>query len=191
MKVYCINLAERFLKWTDTQQEFKDKEFELIRVDAMKTRKGWVGCRESHFKAMEQAPGEVFMICEDDILFLPDAMENLNKAFNQLPDNWDLLYLGATLNEPLKRYSDNLFELKKAWALHGVIYNGRMVADFVLSNRDNIRKIDVFFADIVQEGFKCYLTYPMVATQRPGYSDIINSDTNYDMITERYKMYTK
>jgi hypothetical protein len=52
-------------------------------------------------------------------------------------------------------------------------------------------KVDVLLADIVQEKFNCYMCFPMVATQRPGWSDTVDHHTEYKEITNKYKKYTK
>ena len=52
-------------------------------------------------------------------------------------------------------------------------------------------KIDVFMADVIQEKFNCYMCYPMVATQRPGLSDITRKYTDYNRIMSRYKKYVE
>ena len=50
-------------------------------------------------------------------------------------------------------------------------------------------QIDKFIADVVQEEFNCFMCFPMVGTQRPGYSDVVNRYQDYSVIDERYKKY--
>jgi hypothetical protein len=183
MKAYCINLPERPEKW----REFRSQKlpFKVERLDGIKKTPGWEGCRDAHLEALKKVNG-MTVIFEDDCLFLhPWGM--VMKIMEQLPKNWDCLYLGATLNEPLERYSKNLYRLKKGWCSHAIIYKDATVPQFVLANE--MRKIDVFYANVVQEKFNCFLTFPLVATQRPGYSDIVNHRTEYEVITDRYKKY--
>lgn len=188
IKVFCINLDEREDRWERVQEEVKVIGVEAERFSAIKHTPGYVGCRLSHEALWERArPCGVWMTIEDDILFLPNAKENLEKSIEQLPPDWDMLYLGATLNRPLERVSENLLRIKKGWATHGIVYNNQSgVVDFILSQGYKW-KIDVLLADVVQELFNCYMCYPMVATQRPGYSDVVNHYTEYKEITNRYK----
>jgi hypothetical protein len=185
MKAYCINLKERPERWAEFQTQ--NLPFEVERFDAIKNAIGWVGCRDSYFEVMKKVDG-LTLVLEDDCLFL-EPWEKVEEIMKQLPETWDCLYFGATLNVPLERYSDNLFYLKKGWTTHAILYRDRRIPDYILRNSYRIRKIDVFLADFVQEAFNCFITYPLVATQRAGYSDIINHHTDYAVIKERYQKY--
>jgi hypothetical protein len=185
MKAYCINLLSRPERW----MEFKEQKlpFEVERFEAIKNTIGWVGCRDSYLSVLEKVKGLTF-IMEDDCLFL-ESWSFIDDVMKQLPDDWDLLYLGATLNEPLKKYSENLYRITWGWTTHAILYNGDKVAKYILQNRNKINKIDVFMANYVQPNFNCFITYPLCATQRAGFSDIINGPQDYSVITERYKKY--
>ena len=188
MKAYCINLPERTDRWKLTVQEFTKTDFELVRFEGVKGSPGWAGCRDSHLKLLSEIRDQVFMICEDDIVFHTEIKNLLPVVMGQLKD-WDMLYLGATLNSPLKMYSENLYRLENAWTTHAIIYNNHRVVNYILQNKENIRKIDVFFLHEIQDKFNCFVTYPMLATQRPGHSDVINKYTDYAAIEINYKKY--
>ena len=187
MKAYCINLASRPERW----EQFKEQKlpFEVERFDAIKDTPGWKGCTRSYIEVMKKITG-MTIVMEDDCLFLKD-WDYIENIMQQLPDNWDCLYLGATLNETLKRHSGNLYRLKKGWTTHAIIYRDTRIPHFIIKNEIIIRKIDVFLADYVQESFNCFITYPLTATQRPGYSDIINREQDYAVIDDRYKKYVR
>ena len=192
MNCYCVNLDIRKEKWAQTQEEMRFIGMTPIRFPATEKMDGHSGCIFSHMELWGKVKDEgIVMIIEDDILFLDNAKENFNTAFSQLPEDWDMLYLGATLNQPLERVSDNLFRLKRGWACHGIVYNNQNgVLDYLLMEMIDF-KIDVFMAEVVQEKFNCYMCYPMVATQRPGVSDITRKYTDYNIIMDRYKEYVE
>ena len=192
MRVYCINLDNRKERWDQTQEEMKVLGATPIRFSATLKRRRHSGCISSHMALWKQVKDEgIVMVIEDDILFLDNAKENFETALSQLPEDWDMLYLGATLNEPLERVSDNLLRLKRGWACHAIVYNNQNgVLDYLLKEMvDN--KIDIFMADVIQEKFNCYMCYPMVATQRPGISDITRKYTDYNKIMRRYRKYVE
>lgn len=186
-KALCINLKERGDRWSQFVTQILP--FPVERHEAIKDSIGWVGCRASYLEALKKVYGLSF-IMEDDCMFLYD-WSFIEDLMGQLPADWDCLYLGATLNEPLVRFSANLYKLTKAWTTHAILYNGRKVPDFILSHERDIRKIDVFLANHVQPSYKCFITYPMTATQRPSFSDVIRRQQDYAVIKERYEMYVK
>lgn len=189
MKKYCINLPERYDRYCQADQEFFTAGLNVKFVNAIKSTPGYVGCAMSYLQCLNNG-NKTFAIFEDDVLFTNGWKWFLLKAMLQLPKNWDALYLGATLNEPLCRYSDNLFRLRKGWTTHAIIWNNQNgVVDYILNNADRVRKIDVFLTE-VQDLFNVFITYPMCATQRPGHSDIVNKFTDYNQIQKRYEKYT-
>lgn len=187
MKAYCINLKSRPERW----EQFKEQNlpFEVERFDAIKDHIGWVGCTKSYVEVMKKIDG-LTLVMEDDCLFL-ESWEFVQNIMTQLPYNWDCLYFGATLNEPLEKVSENIYKIKKGWTTHAILFRDSRIAEFIVRNVPMIRKIDVFLADHVQELFNCFITYPLVATQRAGYSDIINRQQDYAVIKERYDKYVK
>ena len=189
MKAYCINLDKRPDKWEWIKEESKKLDLELIRFPAIYSNKGHFGCRSSHLTLLKQLRDqEEFMIIEDDMeICVDNPIELMNEAYSQLPADWDMFYLGATLNQNLVKYSDNLYRLKAAWATHAIIYNNRNgVVDYILENH-NEPKFSVFLSKSVQDNFNCYITYPMIATQHAGMSDILRHHVDYKVIAKRYK----
>ena len=190
---YCINLDHRTDKWEQVQEEAKKLGVKLIRFSGFKERVGHDGCRKSHLAILNQLKNEpMFMLTEDDFkVIVDDPIELVKKAVSQLPSDWDMLYLGATLNQPLDRYSENLYRIKKAWATHALIYNNQNgVVEYILQNH-NTKKFSVFLCDDVQFKFNCFITYPMAATQRAGHSDILRHYVDYKVIEQRYKKYVR
>ena len=191
MKKYCINLDLRPDKWATVLSHFQDHEIEVERVSGIKEQIGYDGCRKTHLKLLSEASDSIFMVLEDDVLFYDGWEAYLDMAMSQLPEDWDMLYLGATLNKPIERYSKNLYTLKAGYTTHAIIYKNGRVIDYILEANGGGRKIDVFYADEVQEKFNCFITYPMLATQRGGFSDIINRNVTYEVVQERYNKYVK
>lgn len=195
---FCINLPERPEKWEAAQTEFKKLRGDVLKWTATKMTPGYDGCRTSHLELLKHArfeyPNENLMVFEDDALFCVDNPQDLiEQSMRELPKDWDMLYLGATLTEPVQKYSEHLYRITKAWTTHAMIFNHKSkVIDFILENNGGGRKIDVFYADVVQNQFKCFITYPMIATQRNGYSDILNKNVpNGDIIRDYYNRFIK
>lgn len=182
---YCINLADRSDRWANVK-----KQFELYfdgcveHFEAVKMAPGWKGCRASHLKLLEKCKHlDEFMILEDDVQFVGKAGEVLQKAYEQLPDDWDVLYLGAHLQGPIKKYSDNLCRLQNAFCTHAMIFNNRRhIVNYILDNQHLIEKIDVFYLEYLMPTWNIFITNPLTATQADSYSDIINRSTAYSKL---------
>ena len=192
MKILCINLPERKDRLKHFKFEFDKIGFcsEFIHIEAIKHSIGYVGCTLTYLSIFNQFKNEeLLLIFEDDVLFMNNFNENFIKAYSQLPNNWDILYLGGNPQQPQERYSDNLFKAKNVFTTHAIIYNNqREIFQYILNERRYINKVDVFFAKDIQENFNCFLAYPLLATQWENPSDICkNSD--YSMIEKNYNKY--
>lgn len=172
MLKYVINLDRRTDRLKHTEQEFSAEGLDFIRFSAFDTKPGWKGCRDSHIAIMELCKNEEkFAIFEDDVKFLMKLEGTIGTE--QLPTDWDCLYLGASPKEPQVRYSENLFRLKNAHVTHAIIWHNRKngAVEYILSHRGDIRKYDDYLATVIQPMFNCFVIYPMVATQVQFQSD--------------------
>ena len=138
-KIFCINLEERTDRWQECLLNFEKYNItNYERIDAVKIqeqinpkRKGQIGCCLSYAKTIEKAIQEnlnQFLILEDDFYFT-DEKDILNikltQSFNELPNNWDLLYLGGTVGnfygiQPMHKFTNNLYKLNCAHTTHSI-----------------------------------------------------------------------
>jgi hypothetical protein len=115
-------------------------------------------------------------------------------AMSQLPDNWDALWLGATLRKPIAKYSENLHVLKDAYTTHAIIYNSKRIVRYILERNytPSGTNLDIFLKKVVQMRFNCFITRPMCATQKSDWSDISKVKTNNKKeIIQTYKEFSK
>lgn len=198
MKAYVINLDRRPERMvTFSKNKFP---FPIERFSAIETANGVDGCNESHWAILRKQTEFPFIILEDDCV-LVEPWDKVEEAMRQLPPDWDALWLGGTLNARITRYSENLFKLKQCYCTHAIIYNSQRMVDFILSEFSSFKPticdkktIDVFYYEKVQEKFNCYITYPMMAVQAEGYSDIMKRtprDAEYQWRWDCYNKFTK
>ena len=187
-EAYVINLDER----QDRLAQFNTNKIPLKieRFPAIKHPNGIKGCNASHLALLQRKHRFPFIIFEDDCLLLED-WSIVEKAMLQLPDDWDILYLGANLNKPIKRYSENLFCLQDAWTTHAIMYGSQGVVDYAIKRlKMGVSHIDVFYAKDLTYTFNCFITHPMVAIQRASFSDIVNGYRDYSKdITTNFTKY--
>lgn len=123
---------------------------------------------------------------EDDFELTEGWEEVLKAAWSDLPDKWDLLYLGANLTKSAKKVTNNLVRLRGAWCFHAVIMN-RSFVRWVLRNYDvNQRIVFDEWLRIIAEGRDFYMTYPMISYQRESFSDFVGKVVNYNIFTNKY-----
>jgi GR25 family glycosyltransferase involved in LPS biosynthesis len=69
-----------------------------------------ISCTIKHIKAMELIAqnGDGFII-EDDVLLKENFVENFNKAIDELPEDWDVIMIGAGCNMHVPSTPDKLF----------------------------------------------------------------------------------
>jgi GR25 family glycosyltransferase involved in LPS biosynthesis len=173
LKAIVINLDSR----PDRYKEFQKNKFPfpVERFSGITASCGEDGCAQSHLAVITSQTEFPFIVFEDDCQLI-QPWSVVEKAMNQLPADWSALWLGGNLRTSHKnsRYSDNLFKLNHTYALHAVIYNSKNMIDFIAKRNKGTegRNIDIFYHDVVQQMFNCFIVYPLVATQRPGWSDI-------------------
>ena len=191
MKTFVINLNRRPERWVVTKEHLYLQGFIATRFPAIDN--GWQGCRDSHLAILEKCKKEVFFfVFEDDVLFINDR-SYLNECVSQLPNDWDCLFLGASPQDPQERYSDNLFRLKNAKTTHAILWHTREggAVDYILSHKEDIGKIDDYFCREIFPKFNCFLTYPLLCTQREtGTSDTCKR-SDVSTIEKNYNKYCK
>jgi len=136
-------------------------------------------------KAFYTSKADSLLFIEDDILF--SNTDHLNEALNELPDNWDILYLGANLvgdaihSKPM-RHSKHLCRIFGAWTTHCIAMK-KTVAKFIIDNQPDpsAQMVDNWLSDNLHR-FNAFCITPMVAFQRPEKSYIWNQVVDYGPI---------
>lgn len=189
MNYYVINRDDRPERWSDVIAEFDKLGVEPTRFSAVVDKPGWKGCRDSHLALIEKCRNDVmFMIFEDDVRFVLPSSEIL-LSVSELPRDWDCLYLGVSPRSPQSRYSKHLFKLSgDCYTTHAMLWHTRPkgAVEYILDHKDEIQKIDVYFAEVIQPKFNMFVCSPMAAIQHQyqsdtcGRSDVSTVVTNYE-----------
>jgi GR25 family glycosyltransferase involved in LPS biosynthesis len=184
--IYVINLEERTDRWENITKIFKN--FNLIKINAIKQKKGAIGCFLSHRECLKIAKlkklQNIFII-EDDCTFyltennFDERLLKIKKILDNYND-WDI-FLGG----PNKVFSHDCFEsiciddenfvkATKGYAIHMICYNQKSY-DFFL-------KIDPFSNIPIDKCWHDNLTalipVPYIAIQIDSYSNIVNKSTS-------------
>lgn len=127
----------------------------------------------------------------DGGIIFEDDVELRDLSLPELPDNWDLIYFGANITDPVHRYSKDLVKLTGAWCAHAILYSKQGVKK-VLSQYDYDKH--GIYDDWLRKEFirknNCYLVTPMQAYQRKGYSNVLDRNVNYyHALDENYNIH--
>jgi len=194
MKTFVINLDRRPDKWAYVRCELERVGLSVTRFPAFDVKPGWRGCRDSHIRLMERCRNEeTFLILEDDVKFLcDDPLGAIVDVMDELPYNWDALFLGASPQEPQEKYSDHLYRIKNALTAHAILWKSRHngAIDHILSNKHQIKKIDVYFREEIFPNFNCFLIKPLLCTQIQFQSDTCGR-SDVSQIIKNYNLFCK
>jgi hypothetical protein len=146
---------------------------------------GAKGLRDTMVALFERAVDkglQHILVFEDDAKIVLEKYwfhDTMEKATAQLPENYHIFYLGG---QPTGGYSHqsapNLMPAIKYYATHawGISLQGMKE---ILSRGMNF-PIDNWIVDEIQPLGHCYAVHPILATQRPGFSDIGHAEIAWD-----------
>jgi GR25 family glycosyltransferase involved in LPS biosynthesis len=177
-----LQIAEELYKW--------GIPYEL--VNATPHEDGAEGLRitvEKIFRDAIAANLKSVLIFEDDAMFVDSCgnpNDTMEQVVKQLPPTWQLLYLGAQCTNGFKaKPSNNLLLLDMAFATHAWAISLDGMREILAAGLE--APIDNSVVKTVQPKGNTYITYPLLCTQRPGYSDIGRTEINWQpFIEQRY-----
>lgn len=174
-RVILISLSRR----SDRREEFRKEaervglEFEvhdaldgkLVGMDPI------VAGKISHIEVLRKIkPNERVLICEDDCLFRDDFNEVIDEYMADLPEDWDIFYLGALKNE-VKPVNKHWVRQVVSTGTHAYCVNPAKVDLFIEIAREFDKWIDVAYR-LWADRTKAYIAHPNLAIQRPNLSDL-------------------
>lgn len=194
MLIYLINRTDRTERRSHAIEQLKRQDINVHMYPAKISKNGWSGCRDSHLACIftgnyEEIP---ILILEDDVLFI-EPLTYMDLALAELPDDWDLLYLGGSPQCPQERYSPHLYKANDVLTTHAIVWNYRErgASDYVLNSSEvMISKWDIYLRDVIQPKFNCFLTKPLIATQAGFKSDTCKHSDSSSII-KSYNLYCR
>lgn len=184
-KKYVINLKRREDRLKELVLPFEYEVFEatdgkVAFPDAPIKLVGHYGCWDSHRRLLEKIKEEKIeytLVLEDDVVVVDDFIENLQLILNELPEDWDLLYLGGWNKGEIKKYSERLNIAEHILTTHCFLVRQKFVDTMLDTINRNRYKIDVVFSEFLPKG-KCFISKQIIAWQRENFSDIENKVTS-------------
>ena len=175
-------------RWPDCEREFKRVGLtDVQRFEPVKA----IGPHQSFTLSQKQiltdflnSDSQTLLAMEDDIEFRNiDPLCDAIHAIKLHGIKWDVIYLGGNIVSGIhKMVRRNLYKVQNVWTTHGVAYT-RYAAQLILSEfpNENEKMYDTYLGEILPK-MNAYMIGPMVAIQRPDYSDIWQKDVDYTQI---------
>lgn len=151
---------------------------------------GDIGPHQSFNRSTKTILSEFWASGQETLLFLEDdcvfrELSHLGSALSELPDDWDIVYLGANLmNDSPEKHSEHLHRVRSAWTTHAVGYN-RKVVPFLLENQPPFSE-EMYDCWLSRQlgNVNAFVVSPMVAWQRSRWSTIWAREVDYHEIFE-------
>lgn len=187
-----LNLDRRTDRLEASTQQLVKAGIDFQRFSAIDHPVGMNGVKLSMveiFKAhLFRYPIEVgkvpLIVFEDDITFNKEkAGEFLAKVMQEeLPEDFDLLFLGANIWGPYQPFTENLVKVDKAVANHAMVYSWDVLLKLIAHYEDasNISQpTDILINIHILPAGNSYCINPPLCVQTSGYSDIQNRYIDY------------
>lgn len=182
MKTLCINLDSRPDRWAQASAEFDRVGLTVERVSAVSGDNKPLAFNQSVYKCMEMARGGELLLFEDDVMFTTNS-------FNySVPPDFISLHLGCNImgqwDMPTFVPHVPVAKLWNCWQSHATFYTAECI-ELVLENMnptyidENNCIFDEWFRRNVLPMGRSYVMKPMIAYQRPSFSDIWNTQADY------------
>ncbi len=184
IKTYVINLPHREdritqlqipKEITDSYEIFPATDGSVFGFEGSKRMRGHLGCWDSHRRVMEDIQFKEYgmtLVLEDDCDFIPNR--NLETYMDELPEDWDLFYLGGINQDVPESFSEHLDYAKNILQTHAYIIRDKFIPTMIQVLTNHRWKIDIVFSEAIKRG-KCFICNPPIAIQRESYSDITHS----------------
>jgi GR25 family glycosyltransferase involved in LPS biosynthesis len=204
---FCINLDSRKDRWVEVQKQFKKNNLVVERISAIEGAKlnldfppeikeGAVGCSLSQLFVMKMANQlklKNYLVLEDDVEFVENFCEKFDQIKDQIPDDWDMLYLGGQhfhgMN--LRQVSEHIYKCEYTLCAHSVIFNHTVYDRFIEKLIDITKPCDVHYAESHKD-INAYVIIPHLTWQRNSYSDIERTNVDYSFLKgHRYPQWGK
>lgn len=179
--IYCLNQSSRPDRWEQAQDEFNRVGIDPIRFYSVLNKEPWKSFCISQKLLIEtiiQKGHNITLCLEDDVIF--KNYDKLQEYTNDLPNDWDILYLGANITDPNPvQAGKNILKIRSAWTTHAICYNRKVLDSINKYNPDVHGMYDDWLSREVLPNVNAYCVKPMIAWQRPGYSDLWGKEVDY------------
>lgn len=191
-EVYLINLDRRKDRYDLSVEQMNNNNISFKRFAAVDGKNlpndtymnaGQYGNYLSHLRVVEECINNnvnTVAIFEDDIEFCENFEEKFSLIYEDIPSDWDMIYLGHNRhvgpNIPLD-HNPQIVRIMNAYAIHAFILNKKAIETAYNFFSKTPFQADVYYAKLQYE-LNAYGFHEQLCSQRPDWSDIDEADVN-------------
>lgn len=110
---------------------------------------------------------DYFLVLEDDAKFLPDWHPRFVQALNDVPGDFDALYIGSCCcnGRPTKHVKGEVYEVKYPLCSHAVVWARKAIATLLATHRKCYAPIDISVTLHSFDKLKVYTVLPRLVEQ--------------------------
>jgi len=196
-EIFLINLPDRPDRLKAASAEFEKYNIPFTVWGATPHENGMYGLNLTMKHLFESnSDKNRILVFEDDVKFVEDPNLYMGKCIEQLKEtgSWKLFYLGINMDNEQNTFNKftapNLLPVTFGYGTHAVAYNRSAITDLIYQ-LNNCYIFETPYDKIIANSLqkqpdKCFCSYPLLVTQRDGYSDIQKSESTYEYIQQRF-----
>jgi hypothetical protein len=132
---------------------------------------GYLGTLLSHYtlwNTLTHLPYEEVLVLEDDAYVSPSFSEEFMQAYSELPDDWDLVYVGSccTDGKKTRRISTRIAQVEYPLCLHGLLIRRRALPILIATNQVARDHLDIQLEQRTLSKLNHYCFIPPLVRQR-------------------------
>lgn len=188
-EVFLVNLAKREDRLFESAKLMEESNIPYKIFPAIEKPNGAEGLRDTMVLLFEEILSKGYknvLVFEDDIKLVLEPFwfhDTLNKVCEQLPENYHTCNLGPQLTTiPSHYHSTNVINVQKAFNTQSMIYSKQGIKEIM--SRGMGFPIDTWFVENIQILGHSYCSFPLVCSQRAGFSDIGKNEINWGPFIE-------
>lgn len=196
-EVYVINLPHRVDRRDRISKELESHGIPFTIFEATQDENGIKGLVETMKRllahALSKRQANIIVLEDDASMVVSNPVAMLKHIIPQIPTNYHLLYLGLNLIARPIRMSESILKVTDCYSTHAIAYS-KAGMEAVLAQLGSVplTPYDQFMRQYIVPQYQSYCTFPMMATQCYGYSDIEKREIDWGkLMAMSFTMHTK
>lgn len=141
-----------------------------------------IACKNSHKDIIQESLFnniDTVFILEDDSVFADNFLEISEHCFKNIPEDWDILFLGHCFSSVGNQISEHVYSAKKIFCTHAYLVNIKAYQTIIDALNNSNQPIDHIYNRLaVNNNINVYMCNPSIVYQIPNKSDIGEGPNN-------------